>query len=220
LNIIIIIPCFNDNEPIKKLISQLIELCDLNILVIDDGSDSHINISSFGDRVAIIRNESNKGKGYSLRMGFEYALSNNYTHAITIDADMQHDPNCINKFIEISDNFNMVIGMRSFGTNMPIHRRFSNNVTSMIISLMCRKRIKDSQSGYRRYELKSSAFNGCTEDGFQFESEILIDQLKADNALVQHVSIPTLYNDEKSSINNASDTYKFIKLIVRKIFAR
>ena len=220
MNIIIIIPCFNDNRPVIKLISQLVEICDLNILIIDDGSDEHVDISPFGDRVDIIRNEFNKGKGYSLRTGFEHALKNSYTHAITIDADMQHDPACINEFINADQKFDMVIGMRNFSENMPIHRRFSNNTTSMIISLICKKRIKDSQSGYRRYALESSVFSSCVEDGFQFESEILINQFKSGDTLVEHVNIPTLYNDEKSSINNASDTYKFIKLIVRKIFAR
>ena len=88
------------------------------------------------------------------------------------------------------------------------------------MSLLTKKKILDSQSGYRRYKLDSDFFNYCIEDGFQFESEILIDRLRKENATLKHVSISTLYNDEKSSINNLLDTYKFIKLIIKKIFVR
>ena len=168
----------------------------------------------------LITNRVNRGKGYSIKKGFKYALDREYTHAVTLDADLQHDPKYINDFIKINDDVDIVIGARSFDGDMPFLRRFSNSITSFIVSKLIGKRVYDSQSGYRRYRLNSIPFDQCLENGFQFESEILINTLRQKHSTLDHVTISTLYNDEKSSINNALDTYKFIKLIVRKIIAR
>ena len=218
---ILIIPCYNDNSHLKTLLDSIsLENILFDILIIDDGSKKEVSIKSANHNILLIRNDINRGKGYSIKKGLEYAFSNQYTHAITLDADLQHDPKYINKFIEIDKNVNIVIGARSFDKTMPFHRRLSNSITSFIISILTRKKIEDSQSGYRRYKLSSKSFADCIEDGFQFESEILINELRLDYASLEHISIPTLYNNEKSSINNVLDTYKFIKLILRKIIDR
>ena len=150
----------------------------------------------------------------------KYAYGNNYTHVITLDADLQHDPIYIKRFLDVEESVDVVIGARAFDSSMPFSRRFSNLTTSSILSFLTKKKILDSQSGYRRYKLNSDFFNYCIEDGFQFESEVLINRLREENTALEHVSISTLYNDEKSSINNVADTYKFIKLIIRKIIDR
>ena len=218
---ILIIPCFNDNGYLKELLnSETLKDSDFDILVLDDGSDDKVSKEKIGMDFDLIRNRTNRGKGYSIKKGFKYALDRDYTHAVTLDADLQHDPKYINDFIKIDDDVDIVIGARSFDGDMPFLRRFSNSITSFIVSKLIGKRVYDSQSGYRRYRLSSIPFDQCLENGFQFESEILINTLRQKHSTLDHVTISTLYNDEKSSINNALDTYKFIKLIVRKIIAR
>ena len=214
---IIIIPCYNDNRFVNDLVKDIACQYNIDILIIDDGSDNVLQIDSLKESDAILRNEVNKGKGYSLRKAFSYAVDKNYTHAVTLDADFQHDPKYIQKFIDIDSNVDIVIGSRDFNSEMPILRRFSNKITSYIASKMTGKSILDSQSGYRRYKLGEKKYS-CIEDGFQFETEILINRLKGTDESVEHVSISTVYNNEKSSINNTLDTYKFIKMILRKIF--
>ena len=214
---IIIIPCYNDNNFIDILIQKISYQYDLDILVIDDGSDCVLGVDDPSAGIIVLRNEVNKGKGHSLRRAFRYAIDKNYTHAVTLDADLQHDPKYIQEFIDIDDNVDIVIGRRDFNSEMPILRRFSNKITSYIASKMTGKSILDSQSGYRRYKLGEKKYS-CIEDGFQFETEILINRLKGTDERVEHVSISTVYNNEKSSINNTLDTYKFIKMILRKIF--
>jgi len=218
---ILIIPCFNDNHHLKQMLnSGTIKNFNLDILVVDDGSEEKFSNKDINVNFHLIRNKINRGKGYSIRKGFSHALNRGYTHAITIDADLQHDPKYIENFIQIDSSIDIVIGARSFGGDMPVLRRLSNSITSFIVSSMTNKSVHDSQSGYRRYKLENSPFDICREDGFQFESEILINSLRKKDTSLEHVSIPTLYNNEKSSINNTLDTYKFIKLIIRKIIAR
>ena len=217
---ILIIPCFNDNNLIEKLLSSISDKKNLDILVIDDGSSDEVVINNHLDSLTIVRNSQNKGKGYSLKKGFSYAINNGYTHAVTMDADLQHNPDFIPDFLKVPPNIPLVLGVRNFDESMPAHRKLSNRITSFIISKMTKQSILDSQSGFRRYKLDSVHFKKCRENGFQFESEILINIFRNKTAKLEHILIPTVYDNEKSSINNIVDTYKFIKLIIRKIFDR
>ena len=97
---LIVIPCYNTHIYINKLISDIYKNTSTDILVIDDGSSPKISFEK--DKLTnlkIIRNDINKGKGHALKKGFHYAKENNYTHVITLDGDLQHDPFEINKFI-------------------------------------------------------------------------------------------------------------------------
>ena len=133
-----------------------------------------------------------------------------------MDADNQHCPKEIYLFNQIDKNIDIVLGRRSFNRNMPIHRIVSNYITSLLVSILCRKRIYDSQSGFRRYKILSFVNNNYLENGFQFETEVLL--YKSLNYKIQHVNISTIYQNEISSINNIKDTLKFIKLILRFLF--
>jgi len=55
------------------------------------------------------------------------------------------------------------------------------------------------------------------EDGFQFESEILIKAILSGHG-VSHVEIPTIYGTEKSSMRNIRDTAKFVAMYFRSFF--
>ena len=143
-----------------------------------------------------------------------FALENNIKQVITLDCDGQHDPGYIPEFLKCDKSIDIAVGKRDFTKNMPIHRRFSNNVTSMIISLMCRKRIKDSQSGYRRYNLNIFKELDFKEFGFQFESEAIIKYAR-NQAKFNYIDISTIYNNESSSQRIIIDTLKFIRMIVK-----
>ena len=133
-----------------------------------------------------------------------------------MDADSQHDPKLIEMFLEVNEDISLVLGIRKFEKDMPYHRRISNKLTSLIISFLSSETIQDSQCGYRRYKLIDISSEIFIETGFQFESEILIRLLRKKCSYHQ-IDIPTIYGNEKSSINNIIDTLKFIRLILRSI---
>ena len=214
MNIAIIIPAFNPPESFLPLLKTISTISNLTIIIIDDGSIPEIIIKN--TQIIILRNKHNKGKDFSLLKGLSYAQENEFTHAITLDADSQHDPALIKNFVEVNEDISLVLGIRKFEKDMPYHRRISNQLTSLIISFLCGEIIQDSQCGYRRYKLIDVGSEIFIETGFQFESEILIKLLK-NKCSYHEVDIPTIYGKEKSSINNIIDTLKFIRLILRSI---
>ena len=216
MNPVVIIPAFNPPKSFKVLIESILKIRSIPIIVIDDGSNQKIDIKH--DSLTLLYNINNKGKGYSLKKAFHYAYKKNFTHAVTLDADFQHDPKLLNNFLEINEDATIVLGKRCFNKDMPLIRKFSNVTTSFILSCICRRRIYDSQCGYRRYKLCQTCSENYTENGFNFESEVLIRLIGKNNCSLHHVKIPTIYETEVSTINNILDTFKFVRLILREIF--
>ena len=220
MNTLIVIPAFNSQKNINALINKISKITGNDILIYDDGSMPELIINqNCENTLKILRNKINKGKGHALKKSFDYGLINNYSHILTIDSDMQHDPEQINAFLKADSDILLVSGRRYFSKSMPLHRRLSNYITSAIISFLVKNKIFDSQCGYRRYKLSLLYGKDFEEDGFQLESEILLKCINK-NTSIEHVKIPTIYNNSKSSIKNISDTFKFIKLIGRHCFAR
>tara|TARA_B100000579_G_scaffold10560_1_gene7807 strand:+ start:574 stop:1233 length:660 start_codon:yes stop_codon:yes gene_type:complete len=219
MKLLILIPCYNTHKYLSTLLSNLFTQTSDDILIVDDGSSPPINKEKFNNNnLFLIRNNINKGKGYALKKGFKYALNNNYTHIITIDGDMQHDPLEINKFSKHNKETEFLLGYRKFGKPMPLSRIISNTITSKIISILKNKRINDSQCGYRRYKVDAIKDFIFYEDGYVFESEILLKCINK-NTSIENVKIKAIYDDSPSHINKITDTIKFIKLIMRYIIA-
>ena len=216
MNPVIIIPAYNPPKNFLFLIEKILELYTFKIIIVDDGSNKSISIKNIN--VKILVNSQNYGKGYSLVRAFNYASEQGFTHALTLDADFQHDPKYISEMIEIKKSVDIVIGARKFNSKMPYHRKISNLLTSYIISYFTNTKVIDSQSGYRRYRLNSIINYNYIERGFQFETEVLLKVLSKKQSSLSHIQISTIYNSNKSHINNIKDTVKFIRLIIRFIF--
>tara|TARA_Y100000814_G_C12264892_1_gene379696 strand:+ start:42 stop:698 length:657 start_codon:yes stop_codon:yes gene_type:complete len=215
---LVVIPTFNTNNVINVLIDKILEQCKIDILIIDDGSKDKIRLNNYKN-VVLMRNKTNQGKGYTLKKSIKYALLNNYSHIISIDSDLQHDPKHIPDFLNKDKDTDIVFGSREFNRPMPLHRILSNKITSFIISKIVKNNIEDSQSGYRRYKLSVFKNIKLNENGFHFESELILKCVNK-NTKISNIPIQTIYNNSISSINNFSDTFKFIRLIFRHCFVR
>ena len=78
----------------------------------------------------------------------------------------------------MDENISTIYGKRDLKGSMPIHRRFSNSITSKIVSYVCNAKVYDSQCGYRRYLIKDVCMETYIEKGFQFETEVIIKLLQ------------------------------------------
>lgn len=215
--LLIVVPVFNAGRHLHDFCRELRAHTLANILFINDGStdDTHTVLKQLG--LFSLSHPNNMGKGRALKTGMRYAVENNYRYILTLDGDMQHPPKYIPEFQAKVEEDKIVIGNRSDYTNMPLHRRFSNTVTSLLISIRTGTHIRDSQCGFRLYPAQLCQDLDFSEDGFQFESEIIIKAFMSGYG-VEHVSIPTIYRSEKSSMRNIRDTLKFVAMYLRSFF--
>ena len=219
----VIIPAYNESESIKKLIEKVkTNIEPQHIFIIDDGStDGSLDNISEND-CNIIRHPANMGKGKALQTGFKAASEAGYEWGITMDADGQHSPEHIPDFIgkAESGNYSMIAGCRrSDMSGMPRDRKFSNLTTSFLLSLISGRKIPDAQCGYRMYKLDFVNRLRLKTSGFDTENEILLAAFRR-KINIGWVDIKTIYAGEKSHINRAADTLKFIKLIIKYITGR
>ena len=103
-----IIPAYNEEKHINKVVKQTKKYVD-NVIVVDDGSKDKTKAAASKAKAIVLRHLVNLGKGASLKTGCDYAVKNNADIMIVIDADAQHDPDEIPKFLETIKNCDVVL---------------------------------------------------------------------------------------------------------------
>lgn len=218
---LVLIPAYNASLTVSELIEKVSEFIDKSdIVVIDDGSEDQTFRIAQRTGVVVLKHEKNKGKGEVLKTGFKYALEKNFEAILTIDADLQHDPSSIVDFLKkTSENFNgIIIGTRNIHLKrMPLARWLSNNLTSMILSILSGQTIRDSQSGYRLISTQVLKKVKLKAKKYDLESEILVKAGRK-GFKIEKIPIETIYHEGKSFINPFVDTGRFIKLMWRTLW--
>jgi glycosyltransferase involved in cell wall biosynthesis len=210
--ILAIIPAFNESARIAAVIEGA--LTHLPVLVVDDGStdDTAAVAGKFG--ATVIRQSPNQGKGAALKMGFREALDSGYEAVITLDADGQHDPAEIPRFIQAysAGGADLIIGERDF-EEMPPIRSLANWLGGKTFSWALGQPIPDNQSGYRliNRRLMLDLLAG-EEAGFEFEMEMIVTCVRHGYKL-DWVPISTIYAGESSHIDPVHHLSNFFRVI-------
>ncbi|HYM61181.1 MAG TPA: glycosyltransferase family 2 protein [Thermoanaerobaculia bacterium] len=148
-----------------------------HVVVIDDGSSDDTAAVAGRAGATVLRHPRNRGKGGALKTGFQYVVENGFDAAITLDADGQHLPREIPKFLTArrDSGADLIIGGRAhlFEKMLP-RRRFANRLSAAIISWAARTEITDSQSGFRYYSARLLREIRLRSEGFDLESEVII----------------------------------------------
>lgn len=220
MKLITIIPAYNEENNIKRVIEGALKHSD--VLVVDDGSnDNTFNLAKRAG-VNVIKHEKNKGKGAAIKTGLKAALEDGYDILILLDGDGQHNPIHIPLLVSCINDAGLVIASRfKEGTpsNMPIQRRLSNVITTRIIRFITGYKITDSQSGFRAISSNvARLFLDIGYDDYIYESEMLYRASK-NNIKIKEVSIPSTYGVEKSYVK-AKHALKYIIFILRLLIRR
>lgn len=209
-----IIPFFNENETLNEVLLETLKYVDY-IIAIDDGSNDGYN-EILDDRIIYLKHKRNLGKGAALKTAFEYIIDKDFDYIVTLDADYQHPPKYITRFLEmlLSQKIDLAIGNRmKFNKMMPFHRKMSNLITSFILSIKLNLNIPDSQNGFRAYKSKIIKNLIPKYSGFEAETEILIKAAKLDYKF-GFTEIPALYPvNNNSKMRSLKTILGFIKVI-------
>jgi glycosyltransferase involved in cell wall biosynthesis len=206
-----LIPAYNETAHIFEVVSGA--RAHLPVLVVDDGSTDDTAARAQGAGATVLRQSPNRGKGAALRAGFDWALNAGYQAVLTLDADGQHDPTEIPKFLHAygRQGADLIIGARDF-RHMPPIRRLSNTVGQWIFSWAIGQPIRDNQSGYRLISRRLlKAILASNETGFEFEVEMIAVCVRLAFRL-DWVPIRTIYAGEQSHIHPWHHTINFLRM--------
>lgn len=156
--ILIIVPCFNEEENIPIVVNEIrTSIPDADILIVNDCSADKSSIVAHSlENVKVVDLPVNLGIGGAVQTGFKYAARNDYDYAVQLDGDGQHiasEAQRLIKYLKLTGS-DMVIGSRflevkSFRTSAT--RRMGIKVFQFMYRVMLKKGITDGTSGFRAY---------------------------------------------------------------------
>ncbi len=210
-----LIPAYLEERRIRGVVQDVLRHI-RPVIVIDDGSPDRTAEEAAAAGAVVIRHEKNRGKGAALNTGFDYALKNNFDYVITLDADGQHSPDDIPRFVTAfrRGGVPVLVGSRMADPKgMPPVRKLTNIFMSWYLSREIGQRVPDTQSGFRLYAAQALPFLATASGGYAAESETLL-RLAANNIKIGSVPITVIYRgDEKSKIRPFRDTIRFFRMV-------
>ena len=156
-DICVIVPTYNNAGTLKDVLTRVLAQ-GLPVIVVNDGctDGTAALLAEAALPVTVLTHERNRGKGIALRTGLDHARKAGFRYAITLDADGQHYPVDLPRFLEAIDGHHgaLVLGSRDLtAENMPGGNTFANRFSNFWFRLQTGKRIPDTQTGYRAYPL-------------------------------------------------------------------
>jgi len=203
-SIAIIIPAFQPNEELIKLIKELRTSFTNPIIVVDDGSDLSCSsvFNQIESSVYLLHHPINKGKGCALKTAMEYALSTLKVDAcITVDADGQHRVEDIQKVIDkLQANPEcLILGAREFNQkDVPLKSYLGNTITRFVTRIIVGQKIQDTQTGLRAFNSDHMRiFMTVPGERYEFEMNMLL-YCKKFGISIKEEMIKTIYLDKNS----------------------
>ncbi|HEY3053698.1 MAG TPA: glycosyltransferase family 2 protein [Thermoanaerobaculia bacterium] len=176
LRIAAIIPAFNAARTLEPVVRGAHEQIN-TVVVVNDGSTDGTGDVAARAGATVLTHEVNRGKGAALKTGFKWACEHDLDGVITLDADGQHLPREIPKFLQCHEETggDLIIGGRAhlFGQMLP-RRRLANRFSAWSIAIASGTDVTDSQSGYRFYSTRLLRAVRLRSDGFAMESEVIV----------------------------------------------
>jgi dolichol-phosphate mannosyltransferase len=185
----ILIPAYNEETNIAATIEETVKVLETfnpsyEIVVIDDGSRDRTCqkvadiISSGNSKVKIQSYFPNKGKGYALKYGTGFANGN---LILFLDADLDLHPSQLIEMYKImqENNADVVIGSKMHKdsmTNYPIFRKILSSSYYLIIKILFRLKVKDTQTGIKlfRQDVLKKCIQQVLVKRYAFDLELLI----------------------------------------------
>jgi glycosyltransferase involved in cell wall biosynthesis len=216
----VILPCLNEEESISQTIEEAWQGLaaggyEGEVVVVDNGStDRSVGLAlAAGARVVC---EETRGYGAALRRGIAEAHGN---IGVMADADLTYDLPRLGELVKlVEEGADLSMACRLDGMNsgtMPfLHRLLGTPVLSFMLRRVTRGEVtvRDSQSGYRAFDLDRIRALHLQGDGMEFASEMLF-QASLSSYTIAETRLPYRARVGESKLNTVEDGLRHLKLL-------
>lgn len=182
-------PCHNEGREIYRNLHETIKTMnelkkfnlDYEIILVDDGStDNTLNEVKLvkSNKIKIVSYKPNKGKGYALKYGFQFAKGDLITF---VDSDLEIHPRQLLRFVSYMYEYNadIVIGSKRHPdskVNYPLKRKLLSYLYHLFVNLLFGLNVHDTQSGMKliRYECAKEILPKVVVKRYAFDLELLV----------------------------------------------
>lgn len=189
----LVIPAYNEQKYLGSIIKKARSYVK-NIVVVDDGSSDKTYEGAEKAGVVVLRHIVNLGKGCTLKTGCDYAISKGADIIVAMDADSQHKPEDIPRFLKSLHGKDIVFGYRSLNKGMPLILRLGNNFINDATKVLYGLGLKDTQCGFRAFTKEAYKKIRWKAKDYVMESEMIANAGKH-NLKYSEIPIETIYSD-------------------------
>ncbi len=201
------------------------------LLIIDDQSSDHTServkeyIHLHPERkIKFFCNPENQGYGGNQKLGYHYAIINDFDMVVLLHGDGQYAPELLDEMIQpiLKNEADIVIGSRMINRldalkgGMPLYKWVGNQTLTTVQNALLRSSLSEFHSGYRAYStraLRQVPFE-YNANYFDFDTEILIQMIDTKQR-IREIPIPTYYGKEICYVNGMKYGYLILLSTIR-----
>ncbi len=212
---VVIVPTYNERDNIEILLTDLLSLpVNVNVINVDDNSpDGTGQVSDewaahHPDRVQVVHRVGKLGLGTAYIAGFKRAIEIGFDRILTMDADFSHHPRYIPSMLDLSREYDLVIGSRYVpggGTlNCTWKRKLLSQGANSFAKLMLGLTAKDCTAGfrcYRREVLQSIDLDSILSNGYSFLIEMIYHVQRHGYSIGE---VPIIFEDRRRGTSKIS----------------
>jgi glycosyltransferase involved in cell wall biosynthesis len=230
VNPCLLIPIYNHRDTIAGVLDSLAYLA-LPCLIVDDGSDEPTQETLGRENarrpwVELSRLPVNRGRGAALRHGYRRAAERGFSHVVQLDADGQHEPADVPKFLDAAcrQPDALILGRPIFGADSPRARLYGRRLSQVFVWAVTGSfAIEDPLCGFRCFPLRRTVplLDAVgLGDRMEFDPEIVVRLAWAG---VPIVNVPTRVRYFPGGLSNfrmIRDNGLIVRAYTRLVLAR
>lgn len=217
LSLSLVIPAFNEEKRLPATMRSIAEYLpgapfeQVEVIIVDDGSQdgtvltatsARPKLDEIGTSLRVLRNEGNKGKGFSVRRGMIEAA---HEWVMFSDADLSAPITEMEKLVQaaMSGGHDLAIGSRAIdrsliGIRQPWHRELVGRAFNLNVRLLTGLRISDTQCGFKLFTHRAAKQIAARQqtERFGFDVEQLYIARKLGFTVAE---VPVRWNNEANS---------------------
>jgi glycosyltransferase involved in cell wall biosynthesis len=214
----IVIPAYNEQKLVARVVNELKKGGYRNIIVVDDGSEDMTYSVSRKAGATVLRHVVNRGQGAALRTGIDFALLKGAGIIVTFDADGQHDVNDLKAMIGpvAKNEVDITLGSRFLGkrSNVSFSKAMMLKGGALMFRIMYGISLTDSHNGLRAMSAKTARLLDITADRMEHASEI---PEKITKKKIRYKEIPVNIRYTEYSIADGQTSLAAFRIFFRMI---
>lgn len=181
-----LVPTFDNPLTVRHVVLGLREH-GLHVVLVDDGSGAAGRAACeaiAAEQLATVEHlPRNRGKGAAVRAGLRIARELDFTHALQVDADSQHDLAAVPDFLAAAraQPDALILGYPLYGPDAPRLRVSARRITAVFVALEVGSRtaITDALIGFRVYPIAATTAIDSHSSRMDFDVEVAVRMVRA-----------------------------------------
>jgi glycosyltransferase involved in cell wall biosynthesis len=221
--VIVLAPVYQPGDRLVTVLRDLRDAApDVDVVVVDDGSDgrSAAVLDAAADLgCAVLRHDTNRGKGVALKTGFAHIATTHPGHdVVCADPDGQHQVADVLKVAgRLRGTDRMVLGVRRFDGEVPLRSKVGNHLTRLLFRAATGRAVQDTQTGLRGYPADLIGWlRSIPGERFEYEMNVLLYAAREGHRIDEVTIATTYHKDGRSShFSEVSDSARIYWPLLR-----